>query len=101
MININYINKSINKDSDDNVSCTIISYEITQEDAFKVVLAQSKDEHNFYLTKDNISDLLIDNSQFGRFITVAQDEATNNCILTFYIVTRGLDKFLQIINNQK
>lgn len=99
---INYTNKSIKRVQDKNgVKGTIILYEVDEKSLYEIsdLYNNTADESKpiaIALTKENSNgyDILCDNLNQGRMIEGGLDKETHKYILSYYIIDKGLDAFI-------
>lgn len=99
---INYTNKSIKRVEDKNgIKGTIVLYEVDEKSLYEIsdLYNNTADESKpiaIALTKENSNeyDILCDNLNQGRMIEGGLDKDSKKYILSYYIIDKGLDAFI-------
>lgn len=97
---MNYLNKTIQNINLPDIEYQLINYEVT-EDGLNLLSQTWQDDvsledRHYFLEKDNIIDILTD-SISGNHIVIGGKDIKGRFILSQYIVTKGLDKFHEML----
>lgn len=97
---IDYTWKEIKEINSENIKAKVITYEISEEDMYRIANSQNEEYQirRLFLRKDNQYDMVVDNIDAG--LVVQGGKIDNKWLLKSFIVKEGLQQLLSLLSLQ-